>query len=323
LVKLHPILLNLNGRPQRLRPTGSLLHGAQWASNPGAAATFALLPNSTAPSVELREAVGKTKLNPEQTSLLVTANGDLAVIVLDHLDLSATLTLQLPAPSSHEKLGRRAATGDGAITTSVRLRLTNVQLSLPLLFFPAENSAAAVRRNGGSQAAAARPTGTPGAQTGAANVGAAKGGAVRPWMLTVGDLLGGVSCVHARVTGDAPRGGEPPSLAGTVEALELHEGTTIHGEDLAQPIELRVVPAWRPWLAAEINRLLAEAEAEEPPCDGGGFGPARLLLATPLWLPLVLALALLLYALFRVAGGLGAYLTRGPKATAHQAQAML
>lgn len=331
VVKLQPILLDLGGRPLRLRPTGSLLHGARWASDTGAAATFALLPNVTEPSVVLREVVGKTQLNPEGTSLLVTAGDDQAVIVLDHLDLSATLTLQLPAPSSHGELGRRAATGDGTITTSVRLRLTNVQLSLPLLFFPANGSAAAVRRGRGTEASAARPTGSAaaadGAEGGAVGHSAAEGGAVRPWMLTLGDLLGGVSCVHARVTGDAPRGGEPPSLAGTVEALELHEGSTIHGEALAQPIGLRVVPAWRPWLAAEINKALAAAEAEEPPCDGGGSGPARVLLATPLWLPLALVLALVLalslYMLFRLACRLGGYLTRAPRATAIARQAML
>jgi hypothetical protein len=138
-------------------------------------------------------------------------------------------------------------------------------------------------------------------------------------MLTLGDLLGGVSCVHARVAGDITHGGEPPSLAGTVVVFELHEGNTIHGDALAQPIALRVVTAWRPWLAAEINRVLAAAEAEEPPCDKAGNGVARLLLGMPLWLPLALVLALLLYALFRVVRVLGGCFMRKPSATARQA----
>jgi len=288
LVKLQPMLLDLGGRPLRLRPSGSLLNGARWASDLGAHATFALLPNRSSPSVTLRDVAGEAKLDPQRTRLVVGDSGEIALISLTHMDVEGTLKLQLPTPSFHGQLGRRSARGDGTISAAVRLRLRDVQAILPLRFFRAKSSAAAAR--------------TISAQ------GEGKDGAVRPWMLTVGDLLGGISCVHTRVAGDDVQGGEPPTLSAIVEALELHAGSNVIGETLSEPIELRIVDPWRPWVASEMNRMIVAAEAEEPSCDSEGRNAmSRALLATPLWvlvafllLVIVCLVAWLLWALTRL-----------------------
>jgi len=296
LVQMRPLLLRLGSQPLRLAPSGSLLTGARWASRAGARATFALLPNVSHPSVELRDVAVEARLNTTATLLVVTTAGERAHVAFDHLDLLATVRLQLPKPSFHGTLGKRTATGDGTITSSLRLRLRDVRASVGLRFVPANGSAAAL----------------------------AGGGAVRPWMLTLGDLLGGVSCVHARVSAGADTGGGAPTLAATVEALELHEGSEVHFRSLEEPILLELIAAWRPALAAEMNRALQAAEEEEPPCEAGS-GLGGLLLAAPLWAVLALLLLLAAAALLKLLHVLGraAGLGGAPKKRSGDAEVLL
>lgn len=250
LAALQPIFLRFGDEALRLAPTGTLLDGATWKSSVGASALYRLLPNADRPSIRVSDVTLETRLHAPLTKLEVEGGGDTAHLTLKYLD--ARVSLELLLPKKQSQLG-----SETTIKTSARLRLRDVSVAAPLRLYPADDAGFAAR------------------------------GAVRPWMLSVGGVMGGVSCVHARVSGGAP------TLSATVEALDISEGVA-RGMDflertlLDEPIPLELLSPWAPFFADLVNEMAALTEQDAGGCSASG--PAS---AIPLWALMVGVVALL------------------------------